>query len=76
MRWRTLLTRGGEPYALDFATGQRWGGWWCSPTIGCSATPPCWAPGNARFLTALLAERGTRVQFAGDLAGIVVPELR
>jgi hypothetical protein len=72
--WRRLMTRGGGLYAID--------SWWgeegktqgrvvafADDRLFCNAA--LLAPGNAKFVTALLAERGDRVQFAGAVAGIV-----
>jgi Domain of unknown function (DUF4350) len=72
--WRRLMSRGGGLYAAD--------SWWgesgkpqgrvvafADDRLFCNAA--LLAPGNARFVTALLAERGDRVQFAGSVEGIV-----
>ncbi len=68
------MSRGGGLYAAD--------SWWgesgkpqgrvvafADDRLFCNAA--LLAPGNARFVTALLAERGDRVQFAGSVEGIV-----
>jgi hypothetical protein len=74
--WRILLSRGGAPYALDgwYGEGQKAGRVvvFADDRLFCNAA--LLAAGNARFVTALLAERGERVQFAGLLAGIVAQD--
>jgi hypothetical protein len=75
--WRPLLSRGDGLYAMD--------SWWgeegkregrvvafADDRLFCNVA--LLAPGNARFLTALLSERGDRVQFAGAIAGIVAQD--
>jgi hypothetical protein len=71
---RALLSRGASHYAIQVGPekeGQGRAVAFADDHLFCNAA--LLAPGNARFLVALLSAGGPRVQFAGELMGVVAP---